>query len=268
MNPLTRAACATCRRIDFRGKGRLVHHLPVPRTGIHAAGFPEGFRLELDLREQSDRSLFCGLYDRLELRLVAGFLAPGGDFVDVGANVGLYTVAAALAGSGRVLAFEPNPAARERLARNLALNGCTNAIVSPHAVAGAPGRAALHVPSSPDTAWSSLVPGLFSEGPPIDVETTTLDAEVERHGLAPVCVKIDVEGAEVRVLDGMTATLVRRPAVICEVSASSAVAAEQRLAALGYRVYRLGRRSIRPGLGTLYGRANALFVHEAAGFHP
>ena len=71
-----------------------------------------------------------------------------GDFVDVGAHVGLYTVAAALHGPGRVLAFEPNPSAREQLGENLALNDCANVLVVPKAVGDAPGTALLHVPAN------------------------------------------------------------------------------------------------------------------------
>ncbi len=76
------------------------------------------------------------------IELVRRALRGGGDFVDVGAHVGMYTVAASLAMSsqGRVLAFEPNPAARAQLEANLALNGCENVVVSPRAAADAIGE--------------------------------------------------------------------------------------------------------------------------------
>ena len=105
------------RRVDFRGKGRLRRVLPVRSTGTAVIDVG-GARLELDLRESLQRDFLFGLYDRRELELVREHLR-GGDFVDVGAHVGLYTVTAARATSGRVLAFEPNPAARAQLVGNV-----------------------------------------------------------------------------------------------------------------------------------------------------
>src|SRR5215204_1555377 len=158
--------------------------------------------MRLDLRESLQRDFLFGLYDRRELDLVREHLGDG-DFVDVGAHVGLYTVAAALHGPGRVLAFEPNPSAREQLGENLALNRCANVLVVPKAVGDAPATALLHVPTTPDPSFSSLAGGRFAEGEPIDVEVTTVDAEVEAAGLRPSVVKIDVEGGELAVVGGM-----------------------------------------------------------------
>ena len=193
------------RRVDFRGKGRLRRILPVRAEGTASRAFPGGFRLRLDLRESLQRDFLFGLYDRRELDLVREHLGDG-DFVDVGAHVGLYTVAAALHGPGRVLAFEPNPSAREQLDGNLALNELRRTCSSfPKAVGDAAGTALLHVPATPDPSFSSLAGGRFAEGEPIDVEVTTVDAEVEAAGLAPSVVKIDVEGGELAVVGGHAA---------------------------------------------------------------
>ena len=182
---LERALYPLFRRVDFRGKGRLRRVLPVRATGTVIAAFPEGFRMRLDLRESLQRDFLFGLYDRRELALLREHLRGGGDFVDVGAHVGMYTLAAARGTAGRVLAFEPNPHARAQLEANLALNGCTNVTVVPKAVAEEPGRAPLHVSETPDPSFSSLEGGRFAEGEPVAVETTTVDREVAAHGLRP-----------------------------------------------------------------------------------
>jgi FkbM family methyltransferase len=246
--------------VDFRGKGRLRRVLPVPSEGSVVAGFPGGMRLRLDLRESLQRDFLFGLYDRRELELVRERLRGGGDFVDVGAHVGMYTVAAALAlgGRGRVLAFEPNPAARAQLEANLELNGAREVVVSPKAVGDAVGEAVLHVPATPDPSFSSLEAGRFSEGEPIEVATTTIDREVDELGLRPACVKIDVEGGELAVVAGMARTLEARPALLVEVSESTGPELEQRLVDRGYRAYRVGRR-LEPGLAGRRGLYNALF---------
>jgi FkbM family methyltransferase len=232
--------------------------LPVRGSGSAEASFPGGFRLRLDLSESLQRDFLFGLYDRRELELVRDRLGDG-DFVDVGAHVGMYTVAAAKATSGRVLAFEPNPSARAQLAGNLTLNGCRNVLVVPKAAGDVPGRALLHVPATPDPSFSSLDPGRFAEGEPIDVEVTTVDAEVAAAGLRPAVVKIDVEGGELQVLGGMSGTIAaHRPVVLVEVSESSARELAQRLD--GYSGFRVGRR-LEP-LESGRGLFNALFVPQ------
>lgn len=246
------------RRVDFRGKGRLRRILPVRAEGTAEARFPGGFRLRLDLRESLQRDFLFGLYDRRELDLVREHLGDG-DFVDVGAHVGLYTVAAALHGRGQVLAFEPNPSARAQLEGNVALNQRANVLVVPKAVGDAPGAALLHVPRTPDPSFSSLAPGRFAEGEPIDIEVTTVDAEVDAAGLRPSVVKIDVEGGELAVVEGMRRTLGRdRPVLLVEVNEESARELARRLE--GYSGFRVGRR-LEP-LASGRGLFNALFVPQ------
>ena len=245
------------RRVDFRGKGRLRRVLPVRSTGTAEIAVG-GARLQLDLRESLQRDFLFGLYDRRELELVREHLRDG-DFVDVGAHIGLYTVAAARATAGRVLAFEPNPLARAQLAENVRRNGCTNVAVVPKAVAAFPGRALLHVPATPDPSFSSLDAGRFAEGEPIDVEVTTVDAEVAALGLRPTVVKVDVEGGELDVVAGMERTLRElRPVLLVEVSEASARELARRLER--YSGFRVGRR-LEP-LESGRGLFNALFVPQ------
>jgi FkbM family methyltransferase len=259
---LARTIYPVFRRVDFRGKGRLRRVLPVPSHGTVVAGFPGGLRLRLDLRESLQRDFLFGLYDRAELALVRAWLRPGGDFVDVGAHIGMYSVAAALAlgDRGRVLAFEPNPAARAQLEANLALNGCVGVTVSAAAVSDSVGETVLHVPATPDPSFSSLEGGRFAEGEPVRVETTTVDRAVEEHGLRPAVVKIDIEGGEVRAVSGMERTLELRPALLVEVDAESGAELERRLAPHGYRAYRVGRRGVEPGLAGATGLFNAAYL--------
>jgi FkbM family methyltransferase len=246
------------RRVDFRGKGRLRRLLPVRSDGTAEVAFRGGARLRLDLRESLQRDFLFGLYDRRELELVLGHLR-GADFVDVGAHVGLYTVTAAHGTRGRVLAIEPNPLARAQLLENVSLNGLRNVTVVPKAVADAPGRALLHVPATPDPSFSSLEAGRFAEGDPVEVEVTTVDDEVARAGLHPTVVKIDVEGGELRVVEGMKRTIaVYRPAILVEVTEESARTLAHLLE--GYSGFRVGRglESLESGRGLF----NALFVPQ------
>lgn len=254
-------AYALLRRVPVPGVGRLRRLLPVPAEGVREASFPGGMRLRLDLRESIQRDWYAGLYDRRELGVLRKLLDAGGDFVDVGAHVGMYTVAAAVAlrGGGRVLALEPNPVARAQLEENIGLNDCREVMVVARAAAEESGTGLLHVPLTPDTSFSSLEGGRFAEGEPLPVERTTVDAEVERLGLEPVLVKIDVEGAELAVLAGMAHTLENRPVLLIEVGPGTAQEAERLLAGLGYRGYRFGR-GLAPGVAAGQGTFNALFL--------
>ena len=241
------------RRVDFRGKGRLRGLLPVPCEGRPVVTFPGDVRLRLDLRESLQRDFYFGLYDRFELQLMSRYL--GGDMVDVGAHIGMYALRAAreLRGRGRVLAFEPNPAARSQLAENVALNGCDNVVVLSSAAAASPGRATLHVPETDDPSFSSLEGDRFAEGAPVEVDVTTVDAGVRENGLRPSFVKIDVEGREVDVVQGMSETVrTFRPVLLVEVNERSAPKVERLLP--GYRAERITRR----GLSSLSG-ATGLF---------
>lgn len=223
--------------------------------------FPGGVRLRLDLRESLQRDFYFGLYDQPELRLVADRLA--GDFVDVGAHIGMYSIRAAraLRCRGRVLAFEPNPFAREQLEGNVELNECDNVIVVAAAVGASPGHARLHVPASPDPSFSSLDGGRFEEGQPIDVEVTTVDAAVAEHELRPSFVKVDVEGAEVDVVRGMSETVAKfRPTLLVEVSDETAPEVQQLLG--GYQPFRLVRGRLVAGLDGCTGLFNAFFSPE------
>jgi FkbM family methyltransferase len=257
---LSRTVYPLFRRVDFRGKGRLRQHLTVPDHGRPAVRFAGGVRLRLDLGESLQRDFFFGLYDQTELGLLRRELRAGGDFVDVGAHIGMYTVAAAsvLRGHGRVLAFEPNPSARAQLEENLALNDLSNALVIPAAAGAEHGEAVLHVPATPDPSFSSLEAGRFGEGEPVPVRLTTVDDEVDAAGLAPAAVKIDVEGGELDVVAGMRRVLELRPLLIVEVSTSSGAELERRLRGHGYDAFRVTGRKLAPGLGGT-GLFNAVF---------
>jgi len=233
------------RRYEFPGKRRLRLRLRLPDSGERVVRFPEGMTLKLDLSESLQRDFYAGLHDAHELRLVRSVLGGGGDFVDVGAHVGLYTVVAALHGRGRVLAFEPNPSARAQLEENLRLNRCEGVIVSPAAASSRAGGATLAVPRTNDPSFSTLERAPFAVPEAVEVETTTVDAEVARHDLRPALVKIDVQDHELEVLAGMDETLAARPAVLCEVGPGTAEAVERHLRDRGYELALVEPRRLR-----------------------
>src|SRR5882724_8143015 len=91
-----------------------------------------------------------------ELEYLRSLLFPGATFVDVGANLGIYTlVASRIVGhSGRVIAFEPSSQSFSLLKANITLNGFTNVQVYPAAVSDKTGKAFLY--HGPDPGHNSL----------------------------------------------------------------------------------------------------------------
>lgn len=169
--------------------------------------------------------LQTGAYEPRFAALVRAHIDPDGDVIDVGANVGFYTVLAARhLRRGRVLAAEPTAAAFRRLEANLAHNGVADRVIAFHGLIGAKaGVGTIHV--VPGREEYSSVGGLVH--PSIAAEPSvretlpvqSIDALVDEHGLRPRFIKIDVEGGEEAVLDGAEQTLAKmRPVILSEFS--------------------------------------------------
>lgn len=255
-----RAVLPVTRRINFPGKRRLRTFVDLPESGTREVSLLGG-RFRVDMTESMQRDYYFGVYDEVELAFIRRLLRDGGDFVDVGGHIGTYTVLAskAIGNRGRVLTFEPNPTMRARLEENIRLNECANVIVRDAAVSDTPGRVTLYVPRVGDVGWSSLSQGWVGASDAIEVEATTLDAEVARHGLQPSVVKIDVESYETQVLRGARSVLEGRPALLIEVVEGHAEEVLSTLAPLGYLVARAGTRHLGPWPAEPRA-SNALFV--------
>lgn len=143
-----------------------------------------------------------GIWEENTTAFIQENLKPGQTFVDVGANVGYFAVLASkLVGTkGRVLAFEPAAKNRELLVDNLSLNVCANVGVSESALSNEKGETTLYL--NEDAGMHSLVKGKH-----IGTESINMEKGDDAVGVIPDMIKIDVEGAERRVLEGMPGIL-------------------------------------------------------------
>lgn len=212
------------------------------------------YDVELLLRpgEVLDGLIREGSFEVREQWFVHDFLRPGDVFFDIGANIGLFTlIAARRAGaSGHVVAFEPIPVTMRRLRMNVRMNNLANVTCASLALSDRNERREMVVYGEGRGAWASLAsatPGRIS-GRRV-VQCATLDGfRRENPGLrAPVLMKIDVEGWEVRVLEGATDTVgpETAPDLLVEFTEANAVAAGtscrelfESLETLGYRLWR------------------------------
>jgi FkbM family methyltransferase len=149
-------------------------------------------------------------------RAFANEVAPGDVIYDVGAHFGTYTLIAVARGGPRtrVVAYEPCDLTRQYLTRHLRWNGAERQVlVRPVCCGNREGPATFfHRPDRPE-GINGLLP---QEGlTPTTVTMTTIDREVDDLDLVPALIKIDVEGAELDVLQGAACVLdAHRPRVL------------------------------------------------------
>ena len=153
--------------------------------------------------------VLLGSYEREQTALFERFISPGSVILDIGAHVGYYTLLASeLTGpEGHVYAFEPEPKNISFLRRHIEINAGANVTVIPAAVGDSDGTAQFDYGTGTGT-------GHISETGKISVPIITLDRFCAQRNLFPTHLKIDVEGAEMRVLDGGRETLRRHRPVL------------------------------------------------------
>jgi len=224
-----------------------------------------GYRVELDLRKSTERgTYFLGRYVSLDvLKCLQIVLRPGTCFLDGGSNIGLVALyAARLVGpTGRVMAFEPNPAVFARLSRHIVNNGLqANIALYPYGLGDAEQSLALKVIND------SSETGTLAEDLPDNMKravTSSVLVPVRRADavLAPqfdrirsLVVKLDIEGFELPALRGMNAMVERfKPVILTEVHKPKMAAAHASvedlfdwMSARGYQAFVLGlARSLR-----------------------
>ena len=148
-------------------------------------------------------------YEEFSANLVASIVRRADMFIDIGASFGFYSLLAAERRPNlAVIALEPTPATCAVLERNVKLAGKPNIEIRQMAASNESGRRRFNV------AWASDSCGFFPHPnvdtlQSIEVETTTIDALLRGREPASLLIKVDTEGNELAVLEGMRETLAR-----------------------------------------------------------
>jgi len=220
-------------------------------------------------RHASNDVVYYGWPDWAEMHLLARLLRPGDGFLDVGANVGSYTLLAwsRVRPGGRVLAFEPDPQTAKILRENASLNGLRETAVVEAAVGAVDGQVRFR--TGRDTLGRVATNGTAGRR----VRLARLDSVVTEPGRF-VAGKMDIEGYELAALEGAEQLLAAHapPCWLLEMNRESdafgvpRAAIEAHLARFGYDLYAVhgdGDRLARLPLGGPY-PANVLAVADLA----
>lgn len=149
-------------------------------------------------------NVFVGLHEFEDMAFVLHFLRPGDLFVDIGANIGSYTILAGTIAKANCIAFEPNPQTFVWLRRNIDLNGLANRVEA-HCVALGSGGGEARFTVDRDCGNHLVLDEQQGSEQVQSVPLFTLDNAMK--DLHPSILKIDVEGFETEVIKGGQATL-------------------------------------------------------------
>lgn len=216
------------------------------------------------------QNIYCGLQEFEDMAFVLHALRKGDGFVDVGANVGAYTILAGGAAGASCISIEPGPGAFGHLLDNINLNNIGDRVTALNVGIGKE-RGVLRFTSGLDTVNHVLAKS-ESGMDAIEVEVERLDDVLS--GFEPAIIKIDVEGFETNVILGAQEALSRPSlfAVIMELNGSGGRYGfdENRLhrkmleygfAAFSYAPF---ERKLVPLDGKNAGSGNTLYVRNAA----
>ena len=208
-----------------RGKGFLIYKIIVPLLPPQPECFthtlPCGGSVRLQFREDLGIVAWSwGGYEEAELNYIANTVRPGATVIDVGANIGIFTISLAVAvgENGRVWSFEPLMENLKRLKENINLNGSKNIDLFPVGLGDFCGELDMYL--SNDLAYASTTRLVNKQ---ISVETRKIEIrrlddlwqEAERPQVD--FIKIDVEGSEINVLHGAKKLITTcKPRIIIE----------------------------------------------------
>jgi FkbM family methyltransferase len=191
-------------RLPIRGKGRLADAVLSNMNGEFECHPLPGVAVSVRANQQIERWMWAGAYETELVSLLKKTLRPGMIFLDLGANIGYFSVIAAalVKDSGQVYAFEPMPQNLARLRRNLAQFPW--AVAQPYAVGNVTGEVPIHY-SEKEAGWASIHDqhGLGNLPCNSIVSVLRLDDWLQSSSVNRLdFIKLDIEGSELDALLG------------------------------------------------------------------
>jgi len=172
----------------------------------------QGHKMYLDPGDTLGLSIF-GVFEPFMTKVAGQEVKKGDVVLDVGASIGYYTlIFAKLAGeSGKVFAFEPAPDMFSILKKNISANGYQNVTAEQKAASNRTGKARLYL--RVDNNMAHTMSDSHEGRPSIDIESVRLDDYFSGYSGPVNFIKIDTEGADCAVLQGLTRVLEKNRAL-------------------------------------------------------
>ena len=192
-------------------KEQLLAHGPVWCT------YDDNIAFSANLNDRIQRqTCFYGVYrtERRHKAFMRSCIKPGDTIIDVGAHVGYYTLffAKSVGNNGRVVSFEPNPNNRNILKSNIERNGFNNVELRPEVASDRKGEVELYMPDDENTGNGTLYASDAATQGTITVHSVSTGSLLLELGIDTInMIKIDVEGHEVSVLQGLSNYLSQEP---------------------------------------------------------
>jgi FkbM family methyltransferase len=219
-------------------------------------------------------AIYLGLPEYDDMMFTMRYLRAGDVLVDVGANIGFYSlIASSVNGGAPVVAIEPHPVASQRLRENASINAFRNIRIRPVAAGASASTAQL----TSDLVDENHIAARDEDVPTVGVPVVTLDSELRRLGIDPRnvgLVKVDTEGFEARVLEGARGLLDETPGAVWLIEMTGLgerygnrdEQVREVFAARGYSPYRYleTENRIVPYPGGEQGGGNVIFARSAA----
>ncbi len=220
-----------------------------------------GLDFELDLSDEIQQWIFLtGWWEKADLKAAIANLGEGQIVMDIGANIGFFSLHAsrAVGPTGSVLAFEPNSRICSRLRRNLEINRLTNVLVEGIALSDHGGDARFFLRQTGSSGHATLFEACLGAAndersgtkalEKIQVPLCTLDSYCEENSINRIdYIKLDVEGAEPFVLLGGQETLRScRPSMLIECNRHTLHSAGWQVQRFLELIWELGYETLRP----------------------
>jgi FkbM family methyltransferase len=219
----------------------IVRSVSTANNGKYRLYYVPGYRcfMYLNLSEPLTLRRLCGRYERPKIDYFKRLLRPGMVFVDVGANLGDFSLIASrlIGAAGKVVAFEPDPENYGWLSKSIKRNKLSNIELRAEALSNEDGQASFFL--SQVSGWHTLKKDqLSNEKQEIVVPTRRLDGvPLDRLDV----MKIDVEGAEFEVLQGAREQISRfNPTIFIDLHPAMGADVDgclNMLRALGYNIF-------------------------------
>ena len=221
-NKLTLPVTAISQHVpDFWTK--VIVHLHRPLIGHQLLSLKhQGFNIFVDPNDNcGGRLYYWGHYEPEQTAAFLGLLNDlrPATFIDIGANIGYYSLLAATHSKARVYSFEPSPSIADCLTRSVAANHYDDRIrIIRKAASNSQGELSFFINENPHNFGLGSIVNTVASSTKVVVKSSTADLELPQDIGSPVLCKIDVEGAEFFALQGMSRILeTARPVLIVEV---------------------------------------------------